>query len=328
MNELAPTLSPDRYDRFLRKRAAGSGAGPLDPARLRHRYEAIYAANRNLFRGARVLDLTSASGFWTLAALDAGAAEVTGVEASAPAIESAKSAFNEYGINPESYRFIHSETAAALRKFEAKAFDVVQCHGFLEQSDPRFVFQQLSRLRARHVILDTRLIRGKGPIVRFRVPNRDDAKTNGPERYKSILAIPNHELIKFFCDYFQFGWRVIDWRASGSTDWTGMNDYEHDRRRTYIWSGRPLTLVSRGLAPDRGRRVNRRVIRRPALGRPARGSAVVAGRCGGGVFSALTYCDDYNIPAGRLRGLTGPRAPLMEMNAASTVSATRSSNPH
>jgi hypothetical protein len=222
MNELGSTLASDRYDRFLRKRAAGAGSGPSDPIRLRHRYQAIYAANRDLFRGARVLDLTSASGFWTLAALDAGAAQVTGVEASTPAIESAKSAFAEYGIN------------SALRKFDPKAFDVVQCHGFLEQSDPRFVFQQISRLRARHIILDTRLTQGKGPIVRFRSRTDDDAKLAGPERYKSILAIPNHELIKFFCDYFQFGWRVIDWKASGITDWTGLNDYEHDRRRTYI----------------------------------------------------------------------------------------------
>ncbi len=236
MNELGSTPSSDRYDRFLRKRAAGAGAGsgPSDPIRLRHRYQAIYAANRDLFRGARVLDLTSASGFWSLAALDAGAAQVTGVEASAPAIEAAKNAFTEYGINSASYRFINSETPGALRKFDPKAFDVVQCHGFLEQSDPRFVFQQLSRLRAKHVILDTRLTQGKGPIVRFRSRTDDDGKANGPERYKSILAIPNHELIKFFCDYFQFGWRVIDWKASGITDWTGLNDYEHDRRRTYI----------------------------------------------------------------------------------------------
>ena len=159
------------------------------------------------------------------------------MEASPPAIEAAKNAFTEYGINSASYRFINSETPGALRKFDPKAFDVVQCHGFLEQSDPRFVFQQLSRLRAKHVILDTRLTQGKGPIVRFRSRTDDDGKANGPERYKSILAIPNHELITFFCDYFQFRWRVIDWKASGITDWTGSNDYEHDRRRTYILDG-------------------------------------------------------------------------------------------
>jgi 16S rRNA G966 N2-methylase RsmD len=246
MNELGSSPSSDRYDRFLRKRAAGAGSGPpLDPIRLRRRYEAIYAANRELFEGARVLDLTSSSGFWSLAALDAGAAQVTGVEASAPAIEAAKKAFGEYGIDSSSYRFINSEAPGALRKFDPKAFDVVQCHGFLEQSDPRFVFQQLSRLRARHVILDTRLSQGKGPIVRFRSRTDDDAKTTGPERYKSILAIPNHELIKFFCDYFQFGWRVIDWEASGLTDWTGMNDYEQDRRRTYILERSAADLASR-----------------------------------------------------------------------------------
>lgn len=236
MNQLGSTRSLTRYDRFMRKRdtAGGSAAGASNPVRLRHRYETIYARNRELFQGARVLDLMSSSGFWSLAALDAGAAHVVGVEASPAPVEAAEKTFGEYGVKSGSYRFINSEIPAALRTLDPKAFDVVLCHGFLEQSDPRFFFQQLSRLRPKHVILDTRVVQGKGPIVRFRSRSADEARPKATERLRSILAIPNHELITFFCDYFGFRWRLIDWKASGITDWTGLGDYEQDRRRTYV----------------------------------------------------------------------------------------------
>jgi hypothetical protein len=157
-----------------------------------------------------------------------------GVEASPAPIEAAKKTFGEYGVNSGSYRFINSEIPAALRKFEPKAFDVILCHGFLEQSDPRFFFQQLSRLQPKHVVLDTRIVQGKGPIVRLRLRSGDEARQKAPERYRSILSIPNHDLITFFCDYFQLRWRLIDWKATGITDWTGIGDYEQDRRRTYV----------------------------------------------------------------------------------------------
>ncbi|MGA2792116.1 MAG: methyltransferase domain-containing protein [Roseiarcus sp.] len=236
MNQVGSTPSSNRYDRFMRKRAAAAGSvsGASDPVRLRHRYETIFSRNRELFKGARVLDLMSSSGFWSLAALDAGAAHVVGVEASPAPIEAAKKTFGEYGVNSGSYRFINSEIPAALRKFEPKAFDVILCHGFLEQSDPRFFFQQLSRLQPKHVVLDTRIVQGKGPIVRLRLRSGDEARQKAPERYRSILSIPNHDLITFFCDYFQLRWRLIDWKATGITDWTGIGDYEQDRRRTYV----------------------------------------------------------------------------------------------
>jgi 16S rRNA G966 N2-methylase RsmD len=201
---------------------------------LRRRYEAIFSGNRELFKGAKVLDIMSASGFWSLAALDAGAAHVVGVEDSPASVEAAQKAFSESGVDSRSYQFVASEAPAALRKFDAEAFDVVLCHGFLELSDPRFLFQQLSRLRTRHVVLDTRITVGKGPIVRFRQRSADAAKSKATRQSNSILAIPNHELITFFCDYFQFRWRLIDWKATAMTDWTGVGDYEQDRRRTYI----------------------------------------------------------------------------------------------
>lgn len=49
--------------------------------RLNLRHEAIFTENADLLSGARVLDIASHDGRWSMAALQAGAAHVTGVEA-------------------------------------------------------------------------------------------------------------------------------------------------------------------------------------------------------------------------------------------------------
>jgi len=228
VNEAASSDFFDRYDLFVKKM-------PGEVDRLRHQYEAFVSQNRELFQGARVLDIMSSQGFWSLAALDAGAAHVVGLEDSPQAVEAAKTAFVELSIDPKSYRFIASEIPAGLRRLEPKAVDLVLCHGFLERSDPRFVFQQLVRLQVKHVILDTRIAVGKGRIARFVL-----TPPNAPAgRYKNVRTIPSHELIAFFCEYFRFRLRQIDWQAMGIGDWTGIADYEKDRHRTYVLERAP-----------------------------------------------------------------------------------------
>ena len=224
------------YDRFVRKGPTGSGAAPGSPrvARMRQRHDVIFAKNRELFKGARVLDIASSSGFWSLAALRSGAVHVTGIDAKQARIEAAKQAFAEDGVASAAYQFIKTDISSSLRSLEPNAFDVVISHGFLEQSDPRFFFHQINRLKAKSVILDTAIVRGKGPIVRMKLKSSDNQEPKAASRYDSILSIPNHELVTFFCDYFQYTCRLIDWKTMNITDWSGINDYEQDHRRTYV----------------------------------------------------------------------------------------------
>jgi LPS sulfotransferase NodH len=214
----------ERYDRLVKSNPTGaaSATGFLDVIRLRHRYDAIVARNRDLFQSARVLDIMSSYGVWSLAAVDAGAAHVVGVEASSAPVEMARKTFNEYGINADSYQFIDSEVFAALKTFKPKSFDLVLCQGFFEQCDPRQFFYQMNRLRPKHVILDTGIVPGEGPIARF---------TLGMGH---VLGTPNHQSIMFLCDAFEFRWRLIDWGSMGITDWTGIHEYQRDYRRTYV----------------------------------------------------------------------------------------------
>src|SRR4249919_1385884 len=66
----------DDYPRFAE---TSRTAASMD--RLNLRYEAIFAENRDILDGARVLDIASHDGRWSLAALATGARSVVGVEA-------------------------------------------------------------------------------------------------------------------------------------------------------------------------------------------------------------------------------------------------------
>lgn len=194
----------------------------VDPIELRRRYDAIFLHNRDLFQNARVLDLMSAEGFWSLAALDAGAAQIVGVERSQRLVAAAEQNFIEDEITPGSYRFIRLGIVAALRKFEPGSFDVVLCREFFEQCAYPEFFRQLSRLRPKHVVLDARLTRGVGPIARFAIAT-DDKRT--------IVSAPNHKLIALLCQD-EFRWRVVDWTPLAATNWSGVRNYA--RGRTYV----------------------------------------------------------------------------------------------
>jgi len=216
----------DRHSRLIESLSEGvsSSSRFIEMARRRRRYDAIISQNRALLQNARVLDILSSYGFWTLALLDAGAAHVVGVDASKKLIEAAEKNLTASAVASESYQFVRSEILAALKTFRPEQFDVILCKEFFEHCHfPQF-FHQLSRLRPKHVILDTRITHGDGPMARFEIPSG---------WHGSITSIPNHELIAFLCEP-DFRWRLINWQAMGITDWTGIHDYARDARRTYV----------------------------------------------------------------------------------------------
>jgi trehalose 2-sulfotransferase len=216
----------DRYDQIN-----GKTAEPTAAKRLRHRYEAIVARNRDLFKNARVLDIRSGGGYWSLAALDAGASYVVGVESQQRTVEAAAGAFARIGVDSASYRFVNAKIFATLNSFSPEAFDLVLCREI--SSDPHFFFKCLQRLQPKHVILDTKIINRKEPTAVFAL-RQGGLAGKATARSASISAVPNHALISTLGDYFGFRCRVIDWRSLGISDWTGVGDYKRDRRRTYV----------------------------------------------------------------------------------------------
>jgi hypothetical protein len=183
------------------------------------RYEEVIGRNRPLLDGACVLDLMSGNGLCSLAALEAGASYVVGVDPRPARIAAAQSSLAACGIPERSCRFVNMEIAAALEETTPETFDLIIGRNVLEFVDVRRFFTQLRRLRPRHVILDGAITPGRGPLVRF--SSRNDGpgfRTQAANRHAAV-ATPNHDLIVLLCDYFGFRWRLSSDADSEVTGW-------------------------------------------------------------------------------------------------------------
>jgi LPS sulfotransferase NodH/predicted nicotinamide N-methyase len=213
----------DRYDAI-----EGTVLRPPVAKRLRHRYEVVVARNRALLKNARVLDLRSGDGRWSYAAIEAGAAEVVGIDSKHTAVEAAGKAFRKIGVKPTSYRFINAKLFAALRDFSPNTFDIVLCRDV--SADPHFFFKCLWRLRPKHVILDTRIDGRKEPTAIFKLNKPDKAGAKGQKQSGSLVAIPSEALLKGLCECFGFRCRAIDERDVPDE----AGDRDGARRRIYM----------------------------------------------------------------------------------------------
>jgi len=101
------------YDRFIADLPAENSPSPLvaliGATRSRQLFNAIIEQNCALFENARVLEFPSADGRCGLAALDAGAASMVGIEPKPRLAEEAARTFAEYGVTREPYEFINAD---------------------------------------------------------------------------------------------------------------------------------------------------------------------------------------------------------------------------
>jgi trehalose 2-sulfotransferase len=221
----------ERHERLIQAlpKVRDSATGFLDLIRLRHRYNGIIGQNRELLRGARVLDLISHCGFWSLAALDAGAAEVTVVETTQKNLDATLKNFSQSQFDAKRYQLVRAKISETLRKLEPKQFDVVLCKRYFEHCYLPEFFSQLSRLQPKYVIVDTKVAFGEGALCRFSI----GGKAWKGARSGKIISTPSHELIVLLCGS-DFQCRVIDWKAMDIADWTGIPDYRDGSHRTYV----------------------------------------------------------------------------------------------
>src|SRR4051794_8832493 len=225
----------DRYPRFYETSATSPYHG-----RLNLRYEAIFAENRDVFAGARVLDIASHDGRWSLAALETGAASVVGIEAKADLVAHAEDNLAGYGIAADRFTFLAGDVFDVLAK-ESPAVDVVLCLGYLYHT-LRYneLLKRIHDLGARFVILDTEVHRGgKEALVKIR---RESVHREGnavPDEFShgdSVLTSrPNVKALRTLM-------RAYDFELEGLSDWgglirdnpgeTGVDDYAARQRVT------------------------------------------------------------------------------------------------
>lgn len=136
------------------------------PWRLNLRHQAMFAEYADLYAGARVLDLASHDGRWSLAALQAGAASVIGIEARPDLVANARANLAAYGL-AERAEFVAGDVFEVLAT-DRPEVDLVLCLGFLYHTLRHTeLFTRIRQTAARHVVLDTELHRSPEAIVRL-----------------------------------------------------------------------------------------------------------------------------------------------------------------
>ncbi|MFL6179625.1 MAG: class I SAM-dependent methyltransferase, partial [Actinomycetes bacterium] len=118
----------DEFPIFLETSSTASGR-----SRLNIRHHAMFESNKSIFPNAKVIDLASHDGRWTMSALEAGASHVIGVEGRPELVKRAEENIAHYGVDPTRYRFINDDIFDVLRSPADNEvdIDIVMCLGFI-----------------------------------------------------------------------------------------------------------------------------------------------------------------------------------------------------
>ena len=224
----------DAFPRFYETSQTHASRG-----RLNLRYEAIFTQNADIFAGARVLDIASHDGRWSLAALCTGAAEVVGIEAREDLVEDARENLAQYA-DGKPYDFRAGDVFEVLAK-ERFEVDVVLCLGFLYHTLRYNELMHLIReLDPRYLIVDTAVVPDKKrELVLLRTENGDRAKNAVADRFshgvRTIVGRPSVPALRLLVESYGFELeRFSDWDTLiGDNPSMGhVTDYATGRRVT------------------------------------------------------------------------------------------------
>ena len=212
--------------------------------RLNLRYEAIFAENVDIFPGAKVLDIGSHDGRWSLAALACGAASVIGIEARPDLVEQSKNTLAEYGFGADRCQFIAGDV---FDIFSQNNFDVdvVLCLGYLYHT-LRFneLLHDIRKTNPRHVIIDTasNLMTHPAPAVTVkREPAmRQSNAVADPFTFGDLVLVGQPNMLAIDLMMRAYGFqvdRVSDWPGllRDNPDLVALNDvndYARGKRTT------------------------------------------------------------------------------------------------
>jgi SAM-dependent methyltransferase len=222
----------DLYPRFLET----SETVPAR-SRLNARWRATIGWNETILVGRRVVDLGCHDGRWSFAALKAGAAHVTGIEARPHLIRKAEQNFGHYGVPADTYRLITGDAIDVLRVLKAGSIDVVLCLGFFYHTlEHMRLLLEARRLGAEYVIVDTSISPVPEPIVALAFEAVDDprhAVDYGLTGSKQVLVgAPSKSGLVAMLDYAGYRAVFFDWQNNQVEDWTDLPDYAAHRRVT------------------------------------------------------------------------------------------------
>jgi hypothetical protein len=218
--------------------------------RMSERYEALFASNRDIFDGARVLDLASHDGRFSMAALKTGAAHVTGVEVRQSLVDKAEETFAFYGQDPETYRFVCGDVFEVLEQ-EKFDVDVVLCLGYLYHTW-RYteLMYRLHNLSPRHLIVDTMVTPDTQPTLKVvREANAEDIRSAAQDAWsvdRVLVLRPSVPALQILVRNYGFEIEsMYDWksRLAGRLPMPGLDGYATGKRVTLRCRSREAAIA-------------------------------------------------------------------------------------
>lgn len=228
------------------------------PDRLNSRHRAIMERNAERFKGKRVLDIASHDGRWSFAALQAGAAHVTGIEPRQELIDNAAETFREYGIEPSRFEFLRGDV---FDQIKGKKFDVVLCLGFYYHTIRHAeLLDLIERTGAEFIVIDTEVTpsseEGADPtngdprivyqnpysvqMILDQVDDQQMAWTDSLTRNGfTIVGRPSRQAVKFMAKHFGYETVTFNWAeyfAAHPEAKSSMVDYAEGWRDTFFCS--------------------------------------------------------------------------------------------
>ena len=181
--------------------------------------------------GKRVLDLGCNAGFWSLAAIEAGADFVLGVDGRQMHIDQANLVFDVKRVESTRYRF---ELADVFElELGQEPFDIVLCLGLLYHvSRPFELMERIARWNDDLLVIDTTLDTRAGSYFRLHQQDVDDPR-HAVDR--PVALVPTGPAVVSLVE--QFGYRAVALRPR-FTDWTGAMGYRKGQRRAFVCAKR------------------------------------------------------------------------------------------
>jgi 2-polyprenyl-3-methyl-5-hydroxy-6-metoxy-1,4-benzoquinol methylase len=224
----------EKFPRLLHTSKTG-----LVPERLNKRYIVLLKNNRHLIAGKRILDLASHDGRWSLAALDLGAAHVTGIEARAHLVENAHANCLAYRVDRHRFHFIQGEVFNTLRNSVLQQIDTVFCFGFFYHiAHHAELIASIDRLNPQAVIIDTAISPDTDcsmAWIREKVDEEPNAVADVYTRGGyALVGYPTRSAVDLLWSHFGYQVSELDWKPCFEDGLVGVDDYFFNKRASFL----------------------------------------------------------------------------------------------
>jgi tRNA (mo5U34)-methyltransferase len=201
--------------------------------RQRRRYFFEPLVHARALAGKRVLDLGCNAGFWSLQAIEAGAAFVLGVDARAQHVEQAQLVFRARGVPADRYRFTQANVFDMTPHSLGGRFDVVLCLGLLYHvCKPMELLERIGAVNDDLLLIDTTVYRSDANVIGLRHDPLDDPRMSADYE---LVFLPSPRAVHSMAVASGYACHTL---AFDIDDWEGCEDFRAGERYAFACAKR------------------------------------------------------------------------------------------